>query len=73
MSWQWKDEDEYAHAVATGTITPTDAAAVADARDQALALVESAIPPFTPAAVDWRPSPTWPTPTLPTAHALPPH
>jgi hypothetical protein len=65
LTWTWKDEDEYAHALRLGIITPTDATAIDAARSEALALVESAAPPFTSDWSLWRPSPVWPTPTLP--------
>jgi predicted RNA-binding protein associated with RNAse of E/G family len=64
-AWHWKDEDEYAHCRRLGVITDAEHAAVTDARDQAVALVEARAGVFgTDPTLPWRPDPAWPRPTL---------
>ncbi len=68
-SCRWKDEEEYAHARRLGVIDDRDAAAVARAREEALALVEAGAAPFDEAWPRWRRDPAWPLPTLPASCA----
>ena len=65
-AWRWKDEDEYEHCRRLGIVTDAEHAAVSQAREQAVALVEARAgllgeDPANP----WLPDPAWPRPTLP--------
>jgi predicted RNA-binding protein associated with RNAse of E/G family len=72
-SWVWKDEDEYAQARRLGVVSETDHAVVEAAREQALEMITRSEGPFVPEAgwTRWHPDPSWPTPVLPPAAALP--
>ncbi len=64
-SYAWKDEGEYAQARRLGLIDDTVHAAVDEARQQVLALIESRQGPFAQDLSAWRPDPRWATPVLP--------
>lgn len=64
-AWHWKDEDEYAQCRRLGVISDAEHAAVAGAREQAVALVETRDGLFgEDPAGRWLPDPGWPRPTL---------
>jgi predicted RNA-binding protein associated with RNAse of E/G family len=64
-AWHWKDEDEYAQCRRLGVITDAEHAAVARAREQAVALVEARAGVFgEDPARPWLPDPAWPRPTF---------
>lgn len=64
-AWRWKDEDEYAQCRRLGVITDAEHAAVAPAREQAVALVEARAGMFgDDPGQRWLPDPAWPRPTL---------
>jgi Protein of unknown function (DUF402) len=63
--WHWKDEDEYAQCRRLGVITDAEHAAVAQAREQAVALVEARAGVFgEDPRRRWLPDAGWPRPTL---------
>ena len=64
-AWQWKDEDEYAQCRRLGIVTDAEHAAVTQAREQAVALVEARAGAFGEDPTrPWLPDPGWPRPTL---------
>ena len=64
-AWHWKDEDEYAQCRRLGVITDAEHAALEQAREQAVALVEARAGVFgEDPARRWQPDPGWPLPTL---------
>ncbi len=71
-AWRWKDEDEYAQCRRLGLVTDAEHAAVGQAREQAVALVEArgGLLGSDPAE-RWLPDPAWPTPALPGSRGVP--
>lgn len=67
--WSWKDEDEYAQGRRLGLITEVDHRRVQQARERAVALLETRGGPFAEHWSSWPISADWPTPVLP-ARAL---
>ncbi|HTJ68018.1 MAG TPA: DUF402 domain-containing protein [Actinospica sp.] len=64
-AWHWKDEDEYAQCRRLGVITDAEHAAVRQAREQAVALVEARAGLLgDDPARRWSPDPEWTLPTL---------
>ena len=59
-SWSLKDSDDLNERVVAGIYTEQDAAGVRAAATQAIARLESRLPPFDGSWSGWRPSPTWP-------------
>jgi hypothetical protein len=64
-SWAWKDEDEYAHARRLGLVSADEHAAVARARERAVALIGARGGPFGESWPAWRADESWPLPALP--------
>ncbi|HWG22808.1 DUF402 domain-containing protein [Actinospica sp.] len=63
--WHWKDEDEYAQCRRLGVITDAEDAALEQAREQAVALVEARAGVFgADPARRWLPEAGWALPTL---------
>lgn len=64
-AWSWKDEDEYAQARRLGLVNLEEHAAIDQARERAVALIESRGGPFAEAWPSWQPDPAWPLPAIP--------
>ncbi|GLJ62587.1 hypothetical protein GCM10017576_27180 [Microbacterium barkeri] len=61
---QLKDEDELEEALVQGRIAPEEAAHIRRHAEAAIASFAAGDWPFDPAWRDWRPDPSWTTPTL---------
>ncbi len=62
--WRWKDEDELERILEHGLISEAVATRARAEGEAAIADIERGAWPFTDDMSDWRPNPTWPTPTL---------
>ena len=62
--WRWKDEDELERVIEHGLLSEAVAARARAEGEAAIADIERGAWPFTDNMRDWRPDPTWPTPTL---------
>jgi hypothetical protein len=65
MQWHWKDEDEYAQARRLGVIGDAEHRRVEQARQRAVAFVETRGGPLAQDWSDWQVSTDWPIPILP--------
>ncbi|SHF45766.1 DUF402 domain-containing protein [Streptoalloteichus hindustanus] len=63
--WTWKDEDEAAEALAAGRLSADQLDRLRAEGERMIALAEAARFPFDGTWCDFRPDPTWPTPSLP--------
>ena len=71
-AWRWKDEDEYAQCRRLGLFTDAEHAALGQAREEAVALVEARAGLFgADPAERWLPDPAWPRPRLPGSRGVP--
>ncbi|KUL23919.1 DUF402 domain-containing protein [Actinoplanes awajinensis] len=65
LRWQWKDEDEYAQARRLGMITDAGHRRVEQARERAVAFVETRSGPLSQDWSTWQVPAEWPLPSLP--------
>jgi protein associated with RNAse G/E len=63
--YEWKDVDEYQKAIQCEIIFPEWIKGIEEARPQVLNTLETRQYPFDGSWLDWRPDPSWGSPTLP--------
>ena len=64
-TWRWKDEDELETLQRLGAIDSEKAGTIRASGEQAIAMMEANVPPFSEPWHEWQPDPRWQTPVLP--------
>lgn len=64
--WRWKDDDEFDEIEVRGIFDSDVVRRVRNEAATAIAQIERRVAPFDETWLDWRPSPSWPRPVLPT-------
>jgi hypothetical protein len=71
-AWRWKEEDHLARMVEMGWIAASRARALYEEGEAVIEAARRGAAPFDDRWVNWRPDPTWPTPSLPDDWAVVP-